>query len=363
MESMSLKFSALEVGSGDAFLLEDGEKKYLFDAGGSKTTIVNLLKSKKISKLDLAICSHNDIDHANGFIGILKSPIDIEEIWLPGTWACILQYIKDYRVELEELDLSFETCKSDSNQCRLFDYNIDIFLNGEYVEIDEFDKNLSFFSELYDNDLYRELKIHLRQFYYHHTFYYKFAPFIIQLDRIIEIAALAYQKGCKIRWFEPLKCCTKKDVAYGFRALNSYNVVSVRKMKPQSLLYLLALTVENEYSLIFEYLHDDKPIIRFSADSALCCQSESPYSRNILITAPHHGAYANASVYQNIKGSDIVWVRSDRKSSKRPCPDFKNLGEKYCMACYSMNFKKEVCFMYDNAIKKWNHITGNKCNC
>lgn len=351
---MSLKFSALEVGSGDAFLIEDEGKKYLFDSGGSKSVIVDLLKKKKISKLDLAICSHNDIDHANGFIGILKSTIVIEEIWLPGTWACILQYIKDYGVELEELErYQYDTP----------DFIIDELYDSQCVEIGDFEEELSFFSELYDSDLYRELKIQLRQFYYHHTFYYKFAPFIIQLDKIIEIAALAYQKGCKIRWFEPLKCCTKKDVAYGFRALNSYNVVSVRKMKPQSLPYLLALTVENEYSLIFEYLHDDKPIIRFSADSALCCQSESPYSRNILITAPHHGADANASVYQNIKGSDIVWVRSDRKSSKRPCPDFKNLGEKYCMACYSMNFKKEVCFMYDNAIKKWNHITGNKCNC
>ena len=45
---MSLSFSALEVGQGDAFLLEKEGWNCLFDSGGSKKGLVSLLKKKKI---------------------------------------------------------------------------------------------------------------------------------------------------------------------------------------------------------------------------------------------------------------------------------------------------------------------------
>ncbi len=41
---MSLKFTALKTGSGDTFLIEDGGRKFIFDAGGSQGLIV---KKKK----------------------------------------------------------------------------------------------------------------------------------------------------------------------------------------------------------------------------------------------------------------------------------------------------------------------------
>ena len=80
-ENMSLKFTALEVGSGDAFLLEDENRKILFDSGGSKNKIVALLRKKGITKIDLAICSHNDKDHSKGFLGLLNSKIRIGQKW------------------------------------------------------------------------------------------------------------------------------------------------------------------------------------------------------------------------------------------------------------------------------------------
>lgn len=353
---MSIKFCALEVGSGDAFLLEDCEKKYLFDAGGNKNRIVNLLKSKKIKKLDLAICSHNDIDHTNGFIGLLKSTIDIDEIWLPATWASILQYVKDNRVGLQELLILLDMSVMEESQ---YENSDNLYNNDQSVNIDDFDEELSYFSDLYENGYYQNL------FYFFSKFSCKASPVIFQLDKIIQIAALAYQKGCKILWFEPLNFFVKKDIAYGFKALNSQKIATVKKIKKDLNLffYLLKLTVENEYSLIFEFLHNGKPIVRFSADSGLTYQSDNPYSQNIIITAPHHGSDANACVYKNIKGKDIVWVRSDRKSSKRPCIEFKSLNEKYCLACYTTGLKKEICFEYDNSLKKWNYQSGYKCKC
>lgn len=362
---MSLQFNALEVGSGDAFLIEEEEKKYLFDAGGSKSTIVNLLRKKKINKLDLAICSHNDIDHANGFIGLLESSIDIDEIWLPGTWTSILQYVKDNGVGPEVLDFLFDLCESEESQHEISDNLKEDIYNHQYVEISDFDEHLSYFSDLYENYILSQSQFYLCRHFFYHGFSSKTLSLFIQLDKIIKIAALAYQKGCKILWFEPLDSCAQNDVAYGFRALNSQKVVTVKRINkdPISFFYLLNLTVENEYSLIFEFLHGNKPIVRFSADSAQSCQSETPYSQNIIITAPHHGSDANACVYNTIKGDDIVWVRSDRKSSKRPCQEFKKLKEKYCLACFTKKFKKEVRFEYDNRSKKWNYQSGNKCNC
>lgn len=80
---MSLLFSALEVGQGDAFLLEKDDWKCLFDSGGSKSGLESLLRKKKINHLNLAICSHNDFDHTNGFIGILGTrSVTIDEIWV-----------------------------------------------------------------------------------------------------------------------------------------------------------------------------------------------------------------------------------------------------------------------------------------
>lgn len=91
---MSTRFTALTVREGDAFFMEDNGWKCLFDSGRDET-IVNLLEYRGVDKLDLAICSHNDSDHANGFIKLLESNIKIKEIWLPGLWANVLLFVKE----------------------------------------------------------------------------------------------------------------------------------------------------------------------------------------------------------------------------------------------------------------------------
>ncbi len=95
-------FTALEVGSGDAFLLRDGEKTILFDSGGNKGKIFRLVnkvfnQSHKNSKrpIDIAICSHGDDDHAKGFIGLLEKHYPIKEMWLPAVYQSIILYAAD----------------------------------------------------------------------------------------------------------------------------------------------------------------------------------------------------------------------------------------------------------------------------
>ena len=386
MITMCTKFTALEIGSGDAFLLEDYDNDWncLFDAGGSKNRIVYLLKRKRIEKLNLAICSHNDVDHANGFIGLLQSNIKIDEIWLPGTWASVLKYVKDKGVGPDEIefldkvkcenyekatDSSFLKINGDvpfaeiNNERSLFD-------SESEETIESFDDSLSFFSELIELKLFDYTMDFFPILYPHFYWHYckqglgaKCRSLVLAIDRIIIIAGLAYQKGCKIRWFNPVDYCICKKVDYGFVALNSNEMSCVQKPgNAHSFALLCVLTIVNKYSLVFEYLKEITPIIRFSADSDCTCQSV-PYNENIIVTAPHHGSDANTIVYKQLDGDNIIWVRSDRKSGKRPCSDFKCLNIKYCLACKRTNNITEICFEYDTSKKQWFYVKGYQCMC
>ena len=353
-----MKFTALEIGSGDAFLLETGERIVLFDSGGNKKTIVNLLNKKGIEKIDLAICSHNDIDHANGFIGLLDSNISIDEIWLPGLWTHILQFVKDNGIAW---DINFNISKEYENF-----YNdksaINSLYDNESIPCESFNDDLFYFSNLIDSSGFQE------DWSYFYYYLYKKKTntlnLMINLDRIIKIAGLAYQKGSKIRWFEPSTSNLRNIIDYGFMALNAQELCKVQKLKGLTeFMCALQLTDVNRYSLVFEYQKNEIPIVRFSADSDCTYQSTNPYLNNIIITAPHHGSDNNKGVYSVISGKDIIWIRSDRKSSQRPCSSFKNLNNKYCLACNSKNIKCEICFEYDSTKMQWKNLHGNQCHC
>ena len=203
-------------------------------------------------------------------------------------------------------------------------------------------------------------------FYYKKDFFEKTLHYIdFKLNKIIEIAKLALRKGCIIRWFEPSSACSKNIIEYGFVSLNSGKIVKIKKLKNcMAFLHALQLTKENKHSLVFEYTKNDIPIIRFSADSNCTCQSVT-YNENIIVTAPHHGSSANANVYKSIKGDNIIWVRSDNeyKNNKRPCQEFKDRMNNYCLACCKYNFVSEICFEYNTWHKQWDYISGQRCRC
>ena len=436
---MSIRFTALTIKEGDAFLLEDNGWNCLYDSG-KDGSIVDLLKYKGIEKLDLAICSHNDSDHTNGFIALLESGFQIDEIWLPGLWASVLQYVKENRFRDDEIEFKEE----------FYNGELESLFSKESVSCESFNRELSFLEEMkVTNDssllyerLHKELAYGLtrnpivlanflaqilhEQFNegYHEDYYeaqlmdyledlsdypyywstrriarslayrltrqhlshsrievslmdvfhdsdsrerlcYELKHSIdIKLNRITNIVALARQRGCAIRWFEPTSACSIKDIDYGFVSLNSSKIGQIKK--PKNLVayfYALSLTKENRYSLVFEYTKKKIPLIRFSADSNSTCQSVSPYKENIIVTAPHHGSCANSVVYRRLKGDDIIWVRSDERSDKRPCPEFKNQPNKYCLACNKYNFVSEICFEYNPWDQKWHYIRGEQCRC
>jgi len=352
-----MKFRALEIGSGDAFLIETDGKQILFDSGGSKSKIRDITKNNKI--IDLAICSHNDSDHSNGFIGLLESPsYEIKEIWLPGIWVPILDFIIEKGINRKLIDLHFENIE-EINQIRNNneeEFNYSSLVEESDISIGTFDDKLQLISEIEDLDYF----LSHRMIYYHHWFNNEF----INLDRILKIAGLAYKKGSLIRWFKPdNNNPTIQNPNYSFTPLNSREIVKIDRVDASNFFKLLYLTNENKFSLVFEFYYEDKPIITFSADSDFSFLSSRTYNNNIIVTTPHHGSENNSIVYQKLKGDNIIWIRSDRKNTHRPCLNFKNLSDKYCLSCAVRNHKIEICFEYDYKNYKWNWIKGIKCDC
>ena len=363
---MSLIFSALEIGRGDAFLLQDRDSDWncLVDSGVSKKRIVDILKKKVISIINVAICTHNDIDHAKGFIGLLNSDIKIEEIWLPGNWTSIIQYIKEHENIIHEMnwDLinyakkTIDEIKSKEQQEKTFVFDTLFDDKKPSIPIEHFNNAISDIEmpDNFDNSI---------QFlnYIPKALKTSYQRILFSMSRILEIAKLSKQKRCRIRWFSPN--CSKNYKTYNhFVALNSEEISEFRVLKDiDAFLSALFLTIENKYSLVFEYLWDKTPILRFSADSD-CINQSCHYKNSIIVTAPHHGSESNAVVYSKIQGNDIIWIRSDQKDVHRPCDAFKQIhGNKYCLACRQLNFRSEVCFEFSQG--KWIHLKGNECKC
>ena len=144
---MSTRFTALTVREGDAFLLEVDGWNCLFDSGVNKS-IVDLLTYKGIEKLDLAICSHNDVDHAGGFIELLDSSIKIDEIWLPGLWASVLLFVKENCKNQGEVELDDED----------FNAELDSVFSDESESEESFNQGLSFFGNLEGTKQFDEIK-------------------------------------------------------------------------------------------------------------------------------------------------------------------------------------------------------------
>lgn len=449
---MSTRFTALTIKEGDAFLLEDNGWNCLFDSG-IDGTIENLLQFKGINKLHLAICSHNDADHVNGFIHLFNSGFQIDEIWLPSFWLSILQYVQEYGVDWTEIDRHSDEINKRINKRINKKLNRELIFSRESKPIsnDESQIILSNFAECsnYDFDkqiygivnhvidkleLYNGTKISYDTVYSvvecvidnliidnsindinpdyvmeivtrvinrmnlgkvqfrknnirkslidllseeEREYLIKPEPSVTVEKKIKKLfgnirnlAVWAHRRKCKIKWFEPTQGCTIEGVQYSnFIALNSEER-EVSRLQDNIMAFAMAtcLTETNEYSLIFEYCKNGIPIIRFSADSDLTCQSRLPYPENIIVTAPHHGSSHNAIVYNDLNGDDIIWVRSDTVTGgtgnkPRPCDAFKSMKNKYCLACKSFNFISEISFEYDPWHKKWQNIRGEQCRC
>jgi hypothetical protein len=337
-----IQFRSLKVGSGDSFLVEDNGLRYLVDSGGSAIIMQRLITEP----IDIAICTHNDSDHSKGFIGLLKKRKGlIKEIWLPGVWAGVIKFISEGKYfALFNKEIDFNEIEKPTE--------ISALLEDSEIDIDEFTDDMVDLEHFYDDMFYRSTRFGYPQPIFREVYF--------NIERIKHICRLAYEDGAAIKWFFPSNMPGKK--IRNFIPINSEIGLKLKKVKRddlQSFLKLAYLTSENRHSLVFEYVVEDQPKILFTADSII--DKLRGYSESIIVTAPHHGSDSNKETYKNINGNNIIWVRSDRPSGKRPCTEFLSLNEKYCLTCTKDQKVESEEVVFELRSNVWEYVKGKKC--
>lgn len=106
-----LRLTLLDVGQGDAILIETPAKTFLIDTGGNRfldigdMVVVPFLKYRWITELDLVALTHGDMDHYGGMTGLLKK-IPVQQVWINGkkstdkNYAELLQQITKQKITL-----------------------------------------------------------------------------------------------------------------------------------------------------------------------------------------------------------------------------------------------------------------------
>jgi competence protein ComEC len=83
--SGALVVSFIDVGQGDAVLVQSGGKSYLVDAGRSEEgpNVVDFLRSRGVESLDGIVVSNPDADHIGGFLDVLDA-YDVAAVYASG---------------------------------------------------------------------------------------------------------------------------------------------------------------------------------------------------------------------------------------------------------------------------------------
>ena len=170
----------------------------------------------------MAVCSHNDSDHINGFLGILdtNSKITVDEIWLPGLFGSIIQYVVDNGIPREILE---------PEKYHIDDINIESIYDRELraISCGEFEYNMPIGLMRIEHMLHGGYR---RRWGFHYRIDLHRESLLVKLENIKEIAKKAYEAGCLIRWFEPVDGCVKNYIDYGFTALNSTETHKIKKL-------------------------------------------------------------------------------------------------------------------------------------
>ncbi|MCR3922556.1 MAG: MBL fold metallo-hydrolase [Firmicutes bacterium] len=95
----------IDVGQGDAILIQAPSQTILVDGGERGTTVIDYLKKHGVTKLDMVIGTHPHADHIGGLINVLQS-IPVSEVIDPGVVHTTQTY-EDYLLLIDEKDIIF----------------------------------------------------------------------------------------------------------------------------------------------------------------------------------------------------------------------------------------------------------------
>lgn len=271
------RFIAIPVGQGDAFYLERENFSVLVDGGRNRSGFATMFQNvTNTDGVNVAICTHNDADHANGILGFLEAGFRCEEIWLPGRWLSALPDVLKPFVEVfielardieqakttnrDEQDLEFSPIEAYADSLR---ENLnDVSTSDARTPIGEDGWPNSFIHMLERGERWEDTaRLWLwppgnwPPFSYHH--YQRLESTGVQLlwsaidaaRRIRDITLEAFHRGIPVRWFE----FATTTPSGGIAALQPVNARAVARVRPRigPLLSLLSLTVSNKESLVF----------------------------------------------------------------------------------------------------------------
>ena len=350
-----LQITAMDGGKGDSFIVNDNGKTYMVDGGNKKLDMAFIPHD-----IDIMIITHNDVDHLKGAIDLLENDeVDIHELWLPGHWQAVLNFVRDNIPNAIELDYA-SIDNLDTN-------NLSLDSLREAIDEDSDGDDTEFLVRepfyVWGLHNHRLVDMVLKQKKFGAVFV---GNLLIALDNILRIAELAYRKGIDLLWFMPY--CSLLSNAYPpFRALNARQIARLESRSSNKLSELLSrlyLTIENKYCLVFEYISNDHPVILFSGDSDYSfIESTITYNDSLVVTVPHHGSESNANFYSAVVAPKAILIRSGGTKKQLPGNSFRNCHkDKYCNYCHinSLRFNP-VTLLYIN--ERWIARAGYRCHC
>lgn len=186
-------------------------------------------------------------------------------------------------------------------------------------------------------------------------------------DRIRSICLAAYHRGVTIRWFEYNNTHSKGGIPGLLVPLNSSEIISVKRKRLSALSYLALTTVNKQSLVFFSPSADMEPPVLFTADSDLSFSQQILWRSGMIITAPHHGAESNKNAYDRCNtesnGANMIWVRSDYKTTLRPGSSYLNAaGDHYCTICRRSSFTKQNAHLICSS-SQWQPIVTRSCHC
>ncbi len=106
----SLVVSFIDVGQGDAVLVQSGGESYLVDAGKPEEgpNVVDFLRSRGVESLNGIVVSNPDADHIGGFLDVLDA-YAVSTVYLSGdpkgtsTFNAFLRGVRDEGADVEEV--------------------------------------------------------------------------------------------------------------------------------------------------------------------------------------------------------------------------------------------------------------------